>query len=153
MAALTAALRRSRLASSRGAQLVEMALLMPVLLLMLAGMFDIGFLLNHYAVVTNAAREGARAASVPGWNEDDVEARVNQYLSAAGLSLDGVDTEVNPVEVEAGTRTFNAVEVEVTYPYNYLILDTIAAMFKAEPDEGVTVTARATMRAEVAAGL
>ena len=130
-----------------------MAFVMPVLLLMLAGIFDIGFLLNHYAVVTNAAREGARVAAVPGWLEADVEARVNQYLAAAGLSLDGVDTSVTPVAVVAGTRTFNAVEVEVAYPYHYMILGAVAAMVQDEPGAGVTVTATATMRAEVAAGL
>jgi Flp pilus assembly protein TadG len=153
MAVLIAACRRSRLASSRGASLVEMALVMPVLLVMLAGIFDIGFLLNHYAVVTNAAREGARVAAVPGWAADDVEARVNAYLAAAGLPLDGVDTLVTPVAVDAGTRTFNAVAVKVSYPYNYMILDTVTSLFEDDPDTGVTVTATATMRAEVAAGL
>jgi Flp pilus assembly protein TadG len=153
MASLSTALRRSRVASSRGAELVELALVMPVLLLMLAGIFDIGFLLNHYSVVTNAAREGARVAAVPGWAEDDVEARVNQYLSAAGLGLDGVSTSVTPVAVVAGTSTINAVEVAVSYPYDYLILTTVAALFQDDPSDGVTLTATATMRAEVAAGL
>lgn len=130
-----------------------MALVMPLLLLMLAGIFDIGFLLTRYSVVTNAAREGARVAAVPGWASGDVQARVNQYLSAAGLPPDGVVTSVTPVAVTAGAITFNAVEVAVSYPYNYMILDTMMGLFRDEPDAGVTLTATATMRAEVAAGL
>ena len=36
---------------------------LPLLLLILAGMADIGRAFNSYMVITNAAREGARAAS------------------------------------------------------------------------------------------
>lgn len=144
---------RRRLCSERGAELVEIALVMPVLLLMLAGIFDVGFLLNHYTVATNAAREGARVAAVPGWTAVDVEARVSEYLSGGGLPVTGVVTTVNPVAVTAGSRTINAVRVTVSYPYNYVLLGSIAEWFDPNPASGATVTVAATMRMEVAAGL
>jgi len=71
---------RDRLRVARGAELIEFALVLPVMLLILAGILDMGFLFNNYAVVTNAAREGARMAAVPGWAEADVKARVNKYI-------------------------------------------------------------------------
>jgi len=145
--------RLRRLRSARGAELIEFALVLPVLLLLIAGILDMGFLFNNYAVVTNAAREGARMAAVPGWVETDVRARVNGYLAGAGLTLTGVTTSVEPVAVDVGGRSINAVKVVVTYPYNFLILGPIAAMVHGGSFNNVTLKAAATMRAEVAAGL
>jgi Flp pilus assembly protein TadG len=151
MAAVTSL--RARLASSRGTELVELALVTPVLLLMIAGLIDVGFLFNRYAVVTNAAREGARVAAVPGWIEDDVRARVGEYVAAAGIPAGSVATTVTPVVVAAGTRSVNAVRVVVSCPYNYLILGPIAQWVQSNPMPGLTLRAAATMRTEVAAGL
>lgn len=50
--------------SSRGQSLVEMALVLPILALLLIGVFEIGMLLYAHVQVANAAREGARAASL-----------------------------------------------------------------------------------------
>ncbi|MFW6136197.1 MAG: TadE/TadG family type IV pilus assembly protein, partial [Chloroflexota bacterium] len=44
----------------RGASLVELALVLFILLLILAGIVDFGRVFNHYVVITNASREGAR---------------------------------------------------------------------------------------------
>ena len=42
---------------------MEFAIVLPLLVLILAGMVDVGRAFNSYMVITNAAREGARAAS------------------------------------------------------------------------------------------
>src|SRR2546422_5315234 len=86
-----------RLRSERGAELVEFALVMPILMLVLAGILDMGFLFKNYEVVTNAAREGARMASLPGWVEDDVKARVRDYLAAGGLNAAVATTTVEQI--------------------------------------------------------
>jgi len=44
----------------RGANLVELAIVTPVLLLLIAGIADLGRAYHHYVIITNAAREGAR---------------------------------------------------------------------------------------------
>ena len=43
---------------------VEFALVLPVLLLILFGIINFGTLMYDQAVITNAAREGARWASI-----------------------------------------------------------------------------------------
>jgi hypothetical protein len=48
---------------SRGQSLVEVAILLPVLLIMLSGMIEFGFALNQYLNILDAAREGARFGS------------------------------------------------------------------------------------------
>lgn len=49
--------------SERGANLLEMAIVTPILLLLLAGVVDLGRAFYSYVVIANAAREGARVAS------------------------------------------------------------------------------------------
>ena len=51
------------LRSERGQGLVELALVLPLLILLLAGTVDLGRAFFSYIEITNAAREGARAGS------------------------------------------------------------------------------------------
>src|SRR5262245_14427877 len=91
MAALIRALRRFVRAQS-GAEVIEFALTLPLLLLVVLGIIEFGFMFQEYEVVTNAAREGARIAILPTYStnaavtQSNVTTRINQYLSAAGLS-------------------------------------------------------------------
>ena len=57
----TLTLRRDR---SRGQSLVEFALVIPIFLLLMVSLFDLGRAVFAYNSVTNAAREGARFAAV-----------------------------------------------------------------------------------------
>jgi hypothetical protein len=53
----------SRYRRSKGQSLVELALLLPVLLIMVSGMVELGFLMNHYLALIDAARNSARFSS------------------------------------------------------------------------------------------
>ena len=70
----------ARVRSEAGAELVEFALVLPMLLLVFGGIVDFGLLLQRQQVVTNAAREGARLAVLPGYTAADVQARVTQFV-------------------------------------------------------------------------
>jgi hypothetical protein len=50
--------------STRGQAVVETALLLPILVLLLIGIAEFGFILYAHVQVSNAAREAARAASL-----------------------------------------------------------------------------------------
>jgi Flp pilus assembly protein TadG len=145
--------RRSRGSGPRagdasGAALIEFALCLPLLALLIAGIFDFGLLFMRYEVLTNAAREGARMAALPGYSTADVEARVAAYL-AAGHVTEAPTTTVVPVSL-AGTP-FVAMEVTVTLDYSYAVLGPVAALFGGTFGT-TTLTATSVMRAEVAAG-
>lgn len=64
----------------RGQALVEMALTVPILLILLIGIIDAGWIYNHQLILTNASREGARVGAL---NEDDdtVRSAVTNYLT------------------------------------------------------------------------
>ena len=57
-------MRLRRAPADRGAAAAEFALIMPVLLLLVAGVNQFGIMYSQYQVLQGAAREGARCASV-----------------------------------------------------------------------------------------
>lgn len=87
-----ATLTGSRLGAQRGQAVIEMALTLPLLLLIVFGIFDFGFMFQRYEVVTNAAREGARVGVLPGYSTTDAQSRALDYLTVAGLGGAGVTT-------------------------------------------------------------
>ena len=62
LGALRARLSRSS-KNRRGQSLVEFTLMLPILLIMLSGLVEFGFLLNSYLDVIDASREAARFAA------------------------------------------------------------------------------------------
>src|SRR6185369_3492982 len=112
MAALKTAWNwRGRLAKGElGAELIEFALVLPLLLLLVLGIVDFGFMFQRLEVVTNAAREGARIAVLPSYDTADVRARVNSYLLEGGVPIvAGTNPVVNvntvPLASPGGTIT------------------------------------------------
>ena len=85
MASITKIIRRFWVADS-GAELIELAIALPILLLVTAGIIDLGIVFQRYEVVTNAAREGARVGVLADFTETDIQNRVNAYLKASGLT-------------------------------------------------------------------
>jgi hypothetical protein len=49
--------------SARGQSLVEFTILLPILLIMISGLIEFGFMLNYYLDIIDAAREAARWAA------------------------------------------------------------------------------------------
>jgi Flp pilus assembly protein TadG len=76
----------------RGQAVIELAMTLPLLLLVVLGIFDFGFMFQKYEVVTNAAREGARVGVLPDYSPTDAVNRALQYLDSGGLGGPGVTT-------------------------------------------------------------
>lgn len=80
----------TRVHSERGQELIEFALTLPLLLLLVLGIIEYGFLFQEYEVVTNAAREGARIGSLipsAGYTTVEAQQRATDYLIAGGLNI------------------------------------------------------------------
>ena len=143
--------RCHRVRRERGAELVEFALTFPMLLLVMLGIIDFGFLFQRYEALTNAAREGARVAVLPDYAEADVIARVNTYLASGGLT--GATPARLPNEriaIRPGL-CMTIAGVRVTYPHNYMFLGPIVALMGGGGFAGKTLTVEARMRYEGAA--
>ena len=81
-----------RVRSQRGAALLEMALTLPLLLLVCVGILEFGRAYQTWQVITNAAREGARIAVLPGMDDTAVRSRVQQYMTIGQLPQAAIAT-------------------------------------------------------------
>jgi Flp pilus assembly protein TadG len=151
MAAVKSMLKRLAKAE-HGAELIEFALTFPILLLVVMGIVDFGLLFQQYEVLTNAAREGARVAVLPGYGTTDVQTRVNQYIQATNLTSANVTTSLaTPPPLPIGTGLCASVKtVTVTYPHQYVFLSGVAKFFGATFGTK-TLIATASMRSETQA--
>jgi len=66
---------RQTLKSGEGASAVELALLLPLLLMIIFGIFAFGSAYSNYLGISNGAREGARMAAVGTYSEATVRQR------------------------------------------------------------------------------
>jgi Flp pilus assembly protein TadG len=84
---------RSTRLRGRGQALVEFALVLPIALILLLAVFDVGRAVFLYNGLTNAAREGARLAVV---NQDKsmVVQRVQDMTIAGGLTNAGLPNDL-----------------------------------------------------------
>ncbi len=137
---------------TRGAELVEFALVLPVLLLVFAAIVDFALMFRSFEIVTNAAREGARVGVLSGYSTTDAQTRALQYLDAAGL-VDARRTAVAAPTTLAlpNNVQVRAIQVSVTYPHDFLFLAPITAMFGGTFGS-INVTGVTTMRTEAQAG-
>jgi uncharacterized membrane protein len=109
----------------RGAAAVELALVMPLLLLILFGIIDFGRMFNAQITLTQAAREGARAAAY-GQTPETVRGRVD----TASNHMDGL---TYPTLVGCPDAS-GAATVEVHAPFEFVTpLSVFAGMFGATP--------------------
>jgi Flp pilus assembly protein TadG len=138
--------------SERGAELVEFAIAMPVMLLLMAGIVDFAMLFQSYEVATNAAREGARLAVLPGYQVNDYQvarARVANYMTAGG-AFGSYTTTIAPVGLPSGGAVMlNGVQVSVDYTHQFLIVGPVVSLFNGSLGSALTFHTEARMRMEV----
>lgn len=140
--------------TEEGAQLVEFALVLPLLLLVMLGIAEFGIVFQRYEVLTNAAREGARLAVLPNYADDDVRLRVRAYLTAAGVPWTSTNPSITPATVSIpvpGQPAISAKQVTVTYTHTYLFIGGIAGLF-GQSFSTVPLTAVSVMRTEFVPG-
>ncbi len=111
--------RSCSIPADRGAAAVEFALVLPLLMMLVMGGIDWGFYFFQAQVVTNAAREGARAGSLE-IDEDGIDngplaeniakSTAETYLTN-GLLDPSIAQVIPSAPLGAGT-----IRVDITYP-------------------------------------
>ncbi len=144
--------QRNRAGSDRGSELIELAIVLPLLIVVCAGIMDFGFLFQRYEVVTNAAREGARLASLPGgYTDADIQNRVDDYLTSSGLTAAPTPASVVRSSVAVGGTgpTVSMVSVTVAYPSEFTFLGSVLGLIGGSAYSSINLTASSTMRVEI----
>jgi len=72
--------------SVRGAAAVELAVVLPLLLTLVFGIIEFGWVFMVRETLTNSSREGARVAVLQGSTEQDIRDRVAASMNPTGLS-------------------------------------------------------------------
>jgi hypothetical protein len=132
--------------SSRGQNLVEFALIMPVVFVFIIGIIDFGMAMDHRIVLQHAAREGARAAAV---NPDIMQvcdrtmSESHGTVARADISFSYEDANVPP----DGRSTDAGDNVKITLPYEWglpILSTALGGLF----DYSIDLTATASARLE-----
>jgi Flp pilus assembly protein TadG len=106
--------------NERGAVAAEFAILLPVLLMILFGIIEFGMIMYGRELVTNAAREGARAGIVQGPPKrtgGEIIAIANNFLTGTGVN----PADVTFTSAGEGLTNPNTLTVTATYNYNFLV--------------------------------
>jgi Flp pilus assembly protein TadG len=140
-----------RLKSQNGASAVEFALILPILLLLVFGIIEMGFVLFDKAMITNASREGARTGisyRVPPFTDEEISNVVNSYLGNALITF---AESANPTATVTrnGSNPGDELKVTVAYTYTSLILpNLINSPVKQDFPREFNMIAETTMRME-----
>ena len=143
-----------RLKLQTGSNIVEFALVMPLLVMLVFGIIDFSIALYDKAVITNAVREGARSGIAFSDNvlrrrltEPEIEALVAAYCNNKLISF-GFST-VKPQAQFSGdsppvSGDFLTVNLETPNVYHFLM---ISRLFPSL-DDGLSINATSVMRVE-----
>jgi Flp pilus assembly protein TadG len=132
--------------SEKGAAVVEFAVVLPLLLVIVFGIVEFGFLMYNQAMITNASREGARFGIImkdPRHSSTEITNEVTNYcadflvtfssgedpgpstrICVTDVDLGGSDSEtcdVNPAAMDIDPAE-DLLTVEVTYDYEFILL-------------------------------
>lgn len=102
--------------SSRGAETVELAVTLPLVLLVIFSGFEYGWAVLKSLQLDHAARQGAREAAMWGATAGSVETAVDDALARAGIDASAVTVTITPLDPgTAAPGTAITVEVKAAY--------------------------------------
>jgi len=127
-----------RLRPDSGEALVEMALVLPILLVLSLGMLDFGRAFHQKSIVDAAAREACRVAVVTAPDVPIAEARGNLILTTAGFTGSTAIAGPDPARMVTATVTS-----EFTF-----VTPGLFALFGGGFGNSIILTGRSVMRKE-----
>ncbi len=104
---------KNNIENERGQTMTELALILPILLVLLFGIVQFGVIFNNYVTLTDAVRTGARKAVVSRLSSDPAKACTDQ-VRASTSQLKQADLTVT---CTSSWLPAQDVTVEATYPY------------------------------------
>jgi Flp pilus assembly protein TadG len=125
-----------------GAAAVELAAILPLLVVLVFGMIEFGIMFYNKAVITNASREGARAG-ITGITNTQIETIIKNYCNANLVNLGDINqNDLDPVgdpddSITISTDAQNDLTVKIEYGYDFLLSSILG--FNATKIEGRTV--------------
>ena len=132
------------LKNQNGGAAVEFAIIIPLLVLLVAGILDISLLVYNQQVITNASREGARAG-ITRADDNAVGQIIDTYCQDRLITFGSAESPTTSFTYDAGKPFQTDFSVMVTYNYHFLI--------PAILDLGITKTLNAKTLMKMEMGL
>lgn len=95
-----------------GAAAVEAAVVLPLVMLLLFGIIEYGFVFNRWTTTTHAAREGVRVYSITG-DQAEAEQAAEDAAPDLGSTITCTGSEPAPGEVQMYCTTTHALKLYV----------------------------------------
>jgi len=129
----------NRYRNQKGAALLEAAITIPLILMVCVGIFEFGRAYQTWQVLTNAAREGARAAVIVGTTDADVTTRVRNYMQGGALPnyATATVTITRPVPL---TGSDTGTQVTIDYPFQFIVLQPVVSLVTPNTTTGAPIT-------------
>lgn len=124
-----------------GQSVVELALTLPLLLLLICGMIELGWLASNRLVLDNITREGVRAgivATSAATNTSDVIARIN------GMKPDYMINDIGITVTYSDSSNFREGDITVVTTYDLPTITPLTAFLA--PDGVFHLQAQCTMK-------
>lgn len=130
---------RCPLINNRGQTLVEFAVVFPLIIILLFGIYEIGIALSIQQTITYASREGARVGALTNENSqiESAIATATQFIDENG---DRITIQIIP-ENESSRDRGDELTVLIEYDLPLIILNIIS--------ENITLSSQAVARIEV----
>jgi len=130
----------------RGSAMVETAIALPLLLVLMVGIFEVGRAYQTWQVLTNAAREGARMSITPSGSSSNASALIRRYMEDGQLSKSAdAKVDVNrSASIDVNGTPVSASRVTVDYPFEFIMLQPVVRLVAKGATVGGPITMRAT---------
>ena len=127
---------------------LEVAITVPVILMICVGIFEFGRAYQTWQVLTNAARAGAKVAVVAGSTDAQVESVVRSYMRARQLTNAATAPVALDRRVAIGSTT--GTQITISYPFDFVMLNPAAHLVRPVSTTGapLTMSAVAILRNE-----
>lgn len=98
-----------KIRNKKGQSIVEMALILPIIMLLFMGIVDFGRIMNSQIQISSASRSGARLAAI-GKSDNDIISTVN--ISTSTLKEENLIITISPNQASRGSEDIVTVLVE-----------------------------------------
>ena len=115
----------AKLNNQAGVAAVELAIILPLIVMILFGAIEFGLLFYNKAVITNATRVAARAGT-SGVVDTEMRNIIGSYCNANLINLGGNNSLDTATDIQIdGPDGDNDITVTIDYGYNFVFADLI----------------------------
>lgn len=128
------ALVTKQIKNRKGLAIVEVAIVLPLLLILSLGAIRYGWLFLKAEQITNAARMGARLAVLPDSTADTVYTAVNNLMIAANINPEDCTVTITPVDI-GSLEVGDSLSVRLTVPCSSVDIMNVPIFSDLEPED------------------